>query len=112
MNKKEYFQKLRTDWQNAKRYYNANKEKFAHVPENFSPINYWLVKNSMISQELEGEPYLDAFTFKGWKEKGYKVKKGQKAFTHAITWIKPDDDDNYMFPKTYALFHKSQVEAI
>lgn len=59
-------------------------------------------------------------TFKNWKEKGFKVKKGAKSF---FIWSKPrdvtrkaknegeDDKDFKMFGIAY-LFSNAQVEAI
>lgn len=56
-------------------------------------------------------------TFKGWTEAGFKVKKGEKSQVKGLTRLKSgskgaDDDDGYVFPKVYHLFHSSQVEQL
>lgn len=60
----------------------------------------------------------DFHTFWGWKEKGYKVKKGEKGFA---IWSRPKDviheertgqeanDEHKFFGLAY-MFHKGQVE--
>jgi hypothetical protein len=69
----------------------------------------------------DGLPYIDCKTFGGWQASGFKVKKGEHSRLSGITWMKTaggkrleddDDDYTYMYPKTYHLFHKSQVEPI
>lgn len=60
-------------------------------------------------------------TFNGWKERGYKVKKGEKSFIKLPIWkhttktVKVDDKEeerSAMFVKTSAFFTLSQVEKI
>jgi len=56
-------------------------------------------------------------TFKGWKNKGFKVQKGQKGFA---IWSKPrkvtkkedEKEEKYKFYGMAYLFHSDQVEAI
>ncbi len=61
--------------------------------------------------KLDGIPYIDCKTFKKWQESGYIVKKGEKSKISGITWIsnEKDDDEKFIYPKQYNLFHKSQV---
>jgi hypothetical protein len=46
------------------------------------------------------------------------VKKGEKSKLHGVTWIVSgekdgeDGDDKIMYPKSYHLFHSSQVEEV
>lgn len=67
----------------------------------------------------------DIHTFAGWKERGFKVKKGEHAVAKFVIWkhsapkIKelPDDGGEYvdkgkMFMKLSAFFSASQVEPL
>ncbi len=132
--KKEYFAKLREEWQTAKSLLTAGEIKeieaiiINHGME-ISAISYKMVAMQMHAQKLDGIPYLDAKTFKGWKENGFTVKKGESSTLSGITWIgaEPNNSDagkllpsgditeekkGFIFPKAYHLFHRSQVEAI
>lgn len=60
-------------------------------------------------------------TFNGWKERGYAVKKGEKAIAKFTIWkckskkVETEDGEeeyNNMFMKTAAFFKFSQVEKI
>ncbi len=80
-------------------------------------MGFLFVNMQMKSQGLEGLPYLDAKTFKGWKESGFTVKKGEHSTLSGITWIGINVSEEtgvpeYALPKEYHLFHRSQVEAI
>ena len=122
--KSEYFKSLRDQWQSAKKHAeNGGAAEYQAMISthgfNISATGYWLVSLQMKAQELDGLPYLDAKTFMGWKENGFKVCKGQKSTLSGITWIgiksKDEDSDEktgYAMPKSYHLFHRSQVEAI
>jgi len=126
--KAAYFKSLREQWQAAKKIAeNGKGDEFAAIIKNHglnvSMTGFILVYSQMKNQDLDGLPYLDAKTFMGWKENGFKVQKGQKSSLSGITWVtvlkKNDtenlgDDDAYSFsmPKEYKLFHRSQVEPI
>lgn len=128
--KKAYFQTLRDRWARIKADVTAGKldEIQAIIAEhglNISPYSFAWVQQQMNAQGLDGTPYLDAKTFQGWKARGFKVRKGERSTLQGITWLKSNgrDDESdsaetsgknrgYMFPKQYALFHRSQVEAI
>jgi hypothetical protein len=65
------------------------------------------------------DPQVNCFTFNGWQERGYKVKKGEKAL-RSITFIggidkTPDANGKDKifsrgYPKTVCLFYINQVE--
>lgn len=65
---------------------------------------------------LEGTPYVDTKTFKGWKESGFKVKKGEHSQINGMTFLILKDEEEslikHVVPKVYHLFHSSQVQAI
>ena len=77
-------------------------------------VNDWLLNH--YSNGLDGVTPNDWNTFKGWKEKGFKVIKGEKSFP---IWGKPrkfkkeieggGEKEFSMFPMAN-LFHKRQVE--
>jgi hypothetical protein len=78
-----------------------------------SATGYMFCKMQMNTLWFEWLPGLDCKTFKGWKDCGFKVKKGQKSRMFGITWVPYDDKDwekGWMYPKVYHLFHTSQVE--
>lgn len=121
--KKEYFSKLRQEWQEnkekAEKDDNAKEQYQAILKEaggNISYYSFYFTLQEMQRQGLEGTPYIDAKTFKGWREAGFSVKKGEKSTIHGITWIEigneDDKDDGFLLPKRYALFHRSQVEGL
>jgi len=119
--KKEYFKQLRDQWNEAKEHANVNE--IQAIIENFglniSVTGYYFVKQQMEHAGLDGTPYLDAKTFKGWKANGYTVKKGEKSKLRGITWISVDSkqdpankEKSFKMPKAYNLFHKSQVKEL
>lgn len=120
--KKAYFKRLRDQWNQAK--LTADTDQIKAIIQNhgwkISVIGYAVIAHQMKAQDLKGYPYLDAKTYKGWKENGFQVKKGKKSTLTGITWInafkKNDDpskdDDCFLMPKGYHLFHRSQVEEI
>lgn len=123
--KAAYYKELRARWQKAKQLLTESKIKdidaiIATHGLNISRTGFMVVSMQMSSQNLDGLPYLDAKTYKGWQENGFQVKKGEKSTLGSITWIgvkgkeaKPGEDakDGFVMPKAYKLFHRSQVEA-
>jgi len=82
-----------------------------------SMVSVAFIWQQMIDLKLDGCPVIDAKTFQGWSQSGFKVKKGEHAQLHGITWItskckNEDENDKFIFPKVYKLFHKSQVQPI
>lgn len=58
------------------------------------------------------DPKTNCFTFLGWKQRGYMVKKGEKAI-RSITFIKDDNEDETVaksYPKNVFLFCEVQVQ--
>ena len=91
----------------------------AESPESkISYYGFYFALCSMQQQGLDGLPYVDAKTFFGWRYAGFKVKKGEESKIEGVTWIKAikekegEDDEMNLYPKRYALFHRSQVEPI
>ena len=123
--KQAYFADLRARWKLAKQLLTESKIKdidamIATHGLNIYRMGFMVVSMQMSAQNLDGLPYLDAKTFKGWQENGFQVKKGEKSTLGSITWIgvqgkeaKQGEDakDGYVMPKAYKLFHRSQVEA-
>lgn len=85
-----------------------------------STTGYVLALRLMRQAGLDGIPYLDCKTFQGWKKSGFCVRKGEKTIGHGISWVtvgnrQGDDGEEkggFCFPKSYALFHSSQVDPI
>lgn len=118
---KQYFHNLRKEWQQAKEMSKKEEFKAAYIEATANglqvSITGWIFcKIQMEAQGLEGTPYIDTKTFNGWKSSGFKVKKGEKSKIHGLTWLQSqkqkdnEEEEKFMFPKAYALFHKSQVE--
>jgi hypothetical protein len=124
--KKEYYQNLQAKWK-------ANKEKADGDPDararfeaimaetngKFSYYSFYFTLCNMQRLGYEGNPYVDTKTFKGWKDAGFMVKKGEKSQISGITWLsvtkdKEGNEDNteFIYPKEYHLFHRLQVEPI
>ncbi len=118
--KAEYFANLRQEWQAAKQHAVEHQDEIGAIIQNhglnISQTGFSLVSAQMSAHGFDGLPYLDVKTFNGWKDNGYKVKKGEKSVLHSLVWIgagtDEDDDDGYVFPKMTVLFHRSQVEEI
>jgi len=122
--KKDFYKNMREQWQRAKElaedenYKNKYSLLISQSPSlSVSMYSFAFTLAEMEKLKLQGLPYLDTKTFKGWIDSGFKVKKGEKSKINGITWIKKerkDDkdkkDDSFCFPKTYKLFHRSQVE--
>ena len=126
--KKEYFNSLRERWAKNKelaendttargQYEAMSKES----EKGFSYYGFYFALLSMRANGFEGLPYIDAKTFQGWKKAGFIVKKGAKSRIEGITWLEVGEskdkdgqknDDGYLLPKMYHLFHRSQVEEL
>ena len=120
--KKEYFKTLREGWKQAKRMLALGKLTeieaiIANHGMNVSATGFMFVRIQMEQLGYDGLPYLDAKTYKGWIDSGFRVKKGEHSNLNGITWIgaskgEGDNKEDFMFPKQYNLFHRTQVEAI
>lgn len=122
--KAAYMKDLRQQWQDVKKQLTEGKIKeiqaiIATHGLKISTTGFMFCAVQMKRQGLEGLPYLDAKTFKGWKENGFTVRKGEHSTLKGITWVgvggKETDDTetnfDYMIPRQYHLFHRSQVSA-
>lgn len=120
-NKKERATQLRDQWNATKA--NLTEDIISEAQAiaeshglNFSATGYAFCLEQLAQANLTGTPYVDCKTYAGWKKAGFQVKKGSKSFGYGITWVKVEKkdnpDDSFLFPKTYSLFHTSQVEAI
>jgi hypothetical protein len=125
-----YYSQLRQEWQQAKDTWEANKDyqvlydnAVKSGVEGMSRYSFMFTKLQMEAKGLEGMPYLDAKTFKGWMKNGYCVNKGEHSLLTGIVWRLPkvkvegkwvddDDDNNYRLPMVYKLFHKTQVSPL
>lgn len=123
--KKTYFAGLREQWKankeaaekdgDARAQYDAMKRESPSMS-----VSYWsfyFTLSAMRRQGMDGLPYIDAKTFNGWRGAGFQVRKGEKSTLDGITWIEvrgkdEPDDEGFMLPKKYALFHRRQVDAI
>ena len=86
---------------------------YKEVGGDFSYYSFYFTLTNMKKLGFNGLPYIDCKTYKGWMKAGFQVKKGEKSKIYGITWLKTDtedDDDKFIFPKVYRLFHKSQVK--
>lgn len=117
--KNVYFREVRASWKWAKEEADVNKIQDLidnHGLGNISVTGFAFVLQQMEDLGLTGLPYVDMKTYKGWKEVGHKVKKGEKSKVKGITWIgtkKEDDGDSFRsYPKVYHLFHTNQTEEI
>jgi len=124
--KQEYFKKLREDWKQAKALIEnpEYKEKFALLLKEspdmrISATGFAFCLASMKANNFDGLPYMDCKTFKGWKDSGFIVKKGEHSKVDGLTWIvstkendQGEEETSGMYPKAYKLFHSTQVEAL
>ena len=119
--KKAYFITLRNRWNQAKKL--LTDDKISEIEAiirthgmKISQSGFMFVSMQMKAQGLDGLPYLDAKTFKGWRDNGFSVKKGQHSTLSGVTWISAGEDADgkasFVFPKEYKLFHRSQVKEI
>ena len=125
--KKTHMAELRQRWQAAKKETEnpATKSLYALLREQspemrISFYSFAFVLAAMQRADMEGLPYLDCKTFNEWKNCGFMVKKGEKSKIQGLVWksFKTKEENEkgekleFLFPKAYALFHKSQVEAL
>lgn len=130
--RQEYTQGLRDRWKAMKEYSEQHKESLEPMwlaaqetlSGKFSFVAFCDILAQMQSLGMEGSPYIDCKTFNGWSLSGFKVKKGEKSKISGITFMSGKSkekegennedakDTSFAFPKTYYLFHKSQVEEI
>jgi len=117
--KNKYFKNLRERWATSKVLADKDdtvKALYNEVGGDFSYYSFYWTLMDMKSLELEGIPYVDTKTFKGWKDAGFMVKKGEKSKLSGITWLpvkdKEGEETEYLIPKEYKLFHTSQVEEL
>lgn len=118
--KQKYFTDLREKWKQNKLDADQDldaKKRFEAIQKEAGQINYYsfyFTLQDMIRNGFEGNPYVDTKTYNNWKQAGYKVKKGEKSKINGITWmdISKKSEDKILIPKTYHLFHKTQVEEI
>jgi hypothetical protein len=120
--KKEYFQGLRERWSKAKSDAENDAgarsqwQAMAQQGHGISYTGFYFTMLQMRSAGLEGLPYIDCKTFKGWQEHGFRVRKGEKSVIQGLTWLRAhssddeEDPDAPLYPKAYALFHRSQVD--
>ena len=117
--KNEYFKNLRERWATSKALADKDdivKALYDEVGGKFSYYSFYWTLQDMKNLELEGVPYIDVKTFKCWTDVGFMVKKGEKSKLSGITWMaikdKEGEETDYLIPKEYKLFHKSQVEKL
>jgi len=121
--KQEYFKQLRARWAECKTLSEQDtdaKLKYEQVIKQaggkFSYTGFYFTLQDMKRAGLDGLPYIDTKTFDGWTGAGFKVKKGQHSLIKGLTWLevkdKAGEDEGFLIPKEYHLFHRSQVEAI
>jgi hypothetical protein len=116
--KKAYYKQLRAEQKEAKKSAEEDAEakaRFELSQIDISYTSFYIIERQMRANNFDGLPYVDAKTFKKWREEGLSVKKGAKSVLQSVTWIHPkgkngDDDESKLFPKVYHLFHRSQVE--
>jgi hypothetical protein len=119
-----YYKSLRERWQAAKNVGNEDEIKAIMMQHglSFSVRSYTYVLMQLQALGLTGIPYIDTKTFVGWKENGFMVRKGEKSQIDGLTWITVEGKETeqtedegpkgYAMPKSYHLFHRSQVEEI
>jgi len=117
--KREYFKQLRERWNKSKEL--AEKDEIAkalhkEVGGEFSYYSFYFTLMGMRDLGYDGIPYVDCKTYKGWKDSGFKVKKGEKSKLSGITWLgvgkDSDGEPEFIYPKEYHLFHRTQVEEL
>ena len=128
-----YFKKLRDAWADNKKMADQDDDARvkwqaiqAEAPEmRISYYGFTFALYAMRAHGFVGLPYVDAKTYQGWRASGFQVKKGEESKIDGITWItsgtkkqgadaaEEQDSKNdgrvSLYPKRYALFHRSQV---
>ena len=127
--KREYYKQLRNDWVISKEMAEKDEKAKALFREtNYKGVSYYGFYFTLMQMRklgLKGLPYIDCKTFNKWKEAGFRVRKGEHSKIRGIAWMKvrtktnpkslksnakiKEDDDTFMYPKKYNLFHTSQV---
>jgi len=123
--KRQYFNDLRLQWKANKLKADNDKEAreryeaiLSEAGGKISYYSFYFTLCDMQNQKLDGNPYIDCKTFNGWRASGFMVKKGEKAKIKGIVWMHPISKDekgesvenaDYLYPKVYHLFHRSQV---
>lgn len=118
--KQKYLAKLRAQWKKSKELAESDKIGEALFRESglkgVSYYSFMFVHYQMKAQGFDGIPYIDMKTFKGWRESGFRVQKGESSTADGITWIgvggnKEDNiEPEFFFPKVYRLFHRTQTD--
>ena len=128
-NKNEYFKQLRERWAQSKKLAESDQQAKAIYQEvltstNSQKFSYWSFYFTLMDMKkagFDGLPYIDCKTYKGWKDSGFIVNKGEHSKIDGIVWMHPkfkdddgeeSEDENTVYPKLYHLFHKSQVQAL
>jgi hypothetical protein len=80
-------------------------------------FNILATKNAIANKygEEESKNYIpneNCLTYNKWKEKGYIVRKGEKAISRIVTFISDKNDENKRFPINCCLFYQKQVDKI
>ena len=118
---KDYYASIKREWKEAKELWDViSAEQQQELLEiqwiipQMSATWYMFCKRQMSILWLEWLPWVDTKTFKLRKDSWYVVKKWQKSVIIWLTRIKVEreDDEEFMYPKLYKLFHRDQVEKI
>lgn len=118
--KKVFMQELRERRKLAKQLVNdeieANNElinKVRWVFPDMSWISILFVNAQMRNVWFDWLPWLDMKTYQWRKDNWFCVIHWQKSQVHWVTRVDIwEDDEKILYPKSYALFHRSQVEPI
>ena len=125
--KKAYFEGVRKEWKAGKELAETLSFKEAYalacvgMEKPVSATSFTIVYKQMQDQGLDGFPFLDCATFSVWKARGRMVAKGSKSTIRGITFVssttrnketgkKEEDKGGFSYPKTYHLFHRSQLK--
>ncbi len=112
---------LREQWRESKKMAENDLTAKALWRESGGGMSYYsfsFVLYQMKEHGFDGLPYLDMKTFNGWKQSGFQVRRGEKSVVSGIVWMAPVDKDGIeiedapLYPKTYHLFHNSQVAEV
>ena len=117
---KEYYNSMREKWREAKQLSQSIEEldredllKVQMSVPTMSATWFMFCRMQMRNLWLEWLPWIDCKTFKGRKDFWFRVKKWETSKITGLTWVRVgDEDDSYVYPKIYHLFHTSQVEPL